>query len=353
MSRKVIIAAGGTGGHIYPGLSLAKELEKKEYFPVFIMKKNDKGIKIVQNEGYQYFELDVIGFPRKLSPKIVEFLFKLFISIFKTIFLILKIKPLFTFGLGSYVSFPVIFVSKIFSIKTFIHEQNVVPGLANKLLSRFVDRIMVSFPETKNYFPENKTFYTGNFIRKELFSADYENSLKIFNFDRDKFTILVFGGSQGAHAINIIISKALKLMQDIKNKIQFLHLTGSSDFEIVQNSYRELSFKAKVLEYLNNMAAAYVVSDIIISRAGATTISEILELRKFAILIPYPYATEDHQTQNAKYLEKLGLAVVVPENELSEKKIVSLLKKYLISPVKTNTISLPPKINLDKILSIL
>ena len=354
INNRVIIAAGGTGGHIYPGICLAKELKKRGYNPVFIVKKNDLGIKIVKSEGYQYFELNFIGFPREFCLRSFVFFFKLFFSVLKVIFLIVKIKPVFVIGLGSYISFPVVFVSKIFSIKTFIHEQNVVPGLANRFLSKFADRIAVSFPETKRYFPEDKTFYTGNFIREELFKANPEDALRKFNFDKSRFTVLIFGGSQGAHIINLTILKALKLILDLKDRIQFLHLTGKDDFPLVKNSYKELDFKAEILEYLDDMASAYAVSNLVICRAGATTIAEILELKKFSILIPYPYATEDHQTQNARYLEKLGFGVFVPENELSKEKIANLIRKYLTNPpVEFNSISFPPKTNLDKFLSIL
>ncbi|MDI6640775.1 MAG: undecaprenyldiphospho-muramoylpentapeptide beta-N-acetylglucosaminyltransferase [Elusimicrobiota bacterium] len=345
--KKILIAAGGTGGHIYPAICLAEKLEKMCQ-PVFVIRKDDKWESVLTEKKYNYYGINISGFPRKILIELLYFFPKLFFSFFKAFSIIKKVKPDKVIGLGGYVSFPIVCIAKLCRISTIIHEQNVIPGLANKLLAHITDKIAISFYETEKFFPKDKTYFTGNFIREELFEVSRNQAFEYFKLDRAKFTVLVFGGSQGARSINKFIVDSLELIEEYKNSIQFIHLTGERDFVFVKDAYLGKDFQAIVLPYLHEMWNAYAVADLVISRAGATTIAELIALRKPAVLIPYPYATGNHQLYNAKYLEKMGLAVVIEEKNLNREKFKEVLTEFLKQPEKL--VNLVNKIRLPKLL---
>ncbi|MFH1640975.1 MAG: glycosyltransferase, partial [Candidatus Omnitrophota bacterium] len=197
-----------------------------------------------------------------------------------------------------------------------IHEQNVVCGRANRLLLRFADKIAVSFPETSEYLERyrKKIVVTGNPMRKDLSRIDKNKALDYFSFDKKKFTILVMGGSQGSHRVNTAFLKAVSKIPD-KSRLQVIHLSGAEDYGSLKEAYKGLNINAELFGFLASMQYAYSACDLVLSRAGATTISEIIFYRLPAIIIPYPFAYQ-HQLDNAKILEKKGLAIIIQDEAL-------------------------------------
>jgi UDP-N-acetylglucosamine--N-acetylmuramyl-(pentapeptide) pyrophosphoryl-undecaprenol N-acetylglucosamine transferase len=340
MKKTIFIAGGGTGGHIYPGICIAKKLVADGICtPVFIVKKNDRGIKLLIELNYQYREIDVAGLPRKLNLQTVMFFIGLCVSMVQTVGFILNFRPVCSIGLGGYISFPVILLSRLFRIPTIVHEQNYVPGLANKILGKISTKTATSFAQTSQYFSIKKTVLTGNPVREELFTMTRVESCSWLNerysagFDHKKFTILVFGGSQGARYINNLIPQSIKSMNKYIDKIQVIHLTGENDYLSVRQKYDLVAgAHTLVLGYLEQIGYSYAASDIVICRAGATTVAELVYLRKPAILVPYPYATENHQYYNAVYLEKPGAAIVIKEKELTANYLTAKLTAFINEP---------------------
>ena len=329
MNKTIVISGGGTGGHIYPGICISRELIRYGYEPVFIIKKNDYCIPLLKKENFKYYELEIISLPRKISFKQFLFIYYLLMSFITTIRIFYKIHPLIAVGLGGYTSFPVICVSKLFFIPSLIHEQNYLPGITNRLLSKIATKVAVNFSESVRYFNKKKTVITGNPVRNELFNIDPDNAIREFNLDKNRFTILVFGGSQGAHTINDFIVNNLEYFTEFVDRIQFIHITGEKDFNYVSDAYKSKKIKSKVFAYLYNIGYAYAVADLVICRSGATTVSELIALGKKAILIPYPHATNNHQKYNAEYMSNLGTGIIIEEKDLNIEKFLDIFKKII------------------------
>jgi UDP-N-acetylglucosamine--N-acetylmuramyl-(pentapeptide) pyrophosphoryl-undecaprenol N-acetylglucosamine transferase len=235
---------------------------------------------------------------------------------------------------------PVIIFAWFLRINTLIHEQNVIPGRANMFLAMLADRIAISFPKTRDYFRRygKKIAYTGNPIRPELTLKDKLEALNFFGFSNDKFTILVMGGSQGSHRINVEFQKAIS---GISRELgfQIIHLSGSRDYSFLKPRYNGLNTQVRLFDFLKPMHYAYSAADLVISRAGATTISEIIFFALPAILIPYPYARA-HQFANARILEENGCAVIMAEEELSTGRLKSGIEYFMSHPDKMKNMRL-------------
>ena len=306
--KKILIAVSSTGGHIYPGIALAGTLKKKGWDVFFVGKKSE----IIKSVGYRFYALSSVGYPRALSILTSIFFIKFFYSIIQSIKILLKEKPGIVIGFGGYVSFPAIFSAWLMNIPSIIHEQNFIPGLANKLSAKFADKICISFEDSKKYFPSEKVVFTGNPVRSEILNISKPLTYHL------PFTVLIFGGSQGAHNINIALINSLAKLLSVKEKIRFIHITGENDFEIMKNAYKNNGFTAEVHKYLYNIEAAYKNASFVVCRAGATTIAELIVLKMPAILIPYPYSTENHQKANADYLVKNGCGILVEEKYIDK-----------------------------------
>jgi len=324
-NKNVIIAASGTGGHIYPGISLAKEFRDNGYQVMFFISNNEASENIMKNSGFDFVTFNLSGMPRGFSIRFVSFFFKLIFSFFKSLKLISKIKPAAVIGTGGYISVPPVFAAKILKIKTFIHEQNVFPGVANKLLNRIADITFVSFKDSEKYFKRKKIFFSGYPVRKDISGISKFDVCRKFNFENDIFTILIFGGSLGAAKINEIAFDAVKELS-LKEKTQTLHITGQKNHDYIRSkNCNEASYK--IFDYMHDIRDAYAASDIVICRAGAGTVFELKMLKKSAVLIPYPSASDNHQFYNAKEIEKDGVVEIIDEKNLSVSALVSLIEK--------------------------
>jgi UDP-N-acetylglucosamine--N-acetylmuramyl-(pentapeptide) pyrophosphoryl-undecaprenol N-acetylglucosamine transferase len=334
---RYIISGGGTGGHLYPAISVAEELlrqglTKKNSKEDILFVGTQRGIeaRVIPQEGYRIEFLNVSGFVGKSLPKKIAALFKFALS-FKDAWRILqRFRPVAVIGCGGYASLTMTLTASLKGIPTIILEQNSVPGLANRVLGRVVDAVCITYAESMAYFPKEKTFHTGNPIRSKILNAEPSEALKLFPIDSSKKTVFVFGGSAGATAINNALIEALPYLLDLKLYLQFIHQTGEKDYDKVTEHYKKAGFSAYVFKFIEHMAEAYSLADLLICRAGASTLSEITAAGKASILIPYPYAAANHQEKNALRLEALNAARVLKERDLSGEHLAATIRKLLI-----------------------
>jgi len=327
-NKTIIIAVSGTGGHIYPGIALAEELKNKGYDPVFFISNNSISLDILKYSQFRYIQFNISGMPRKISFAFLIFLIKMGFSLFKALKQIIKLNPIATIGTGGYMTIPVFLTAKILNKKTFIHEQNAIPGKATTLLNKIANKTFISFSSSKKFL--KNTIISGCPIRKDLLTVSKEKALLELELKSEVFTILVFGGSLGATKFNEIVCKVL-LDLHIKNKFQVLHITGSKNYIKIQEKAKNNS-DYRVFDYMHNIANAYVTSNIVICRSGASTIFELKVLDKSAILVPYPYATNNHQYLNAKEIEKSDKVIIIEEKNLTEENLNKAIYK-----IKRNT----------------
>jgi len=324
---KVIIAGGGTGGHLFPGIAIAEEFLKRDQNNNILFIGTERGLekRILGDLGFKLATLDVEGI--KGLMKIIGALIKIPGSLVQSCKLIREFRPDVVIGVGGYSSGPVVMAAHFMSIKTAVAEQNALPGITNRILGKFVDRIFITFSETKDWFAVTKTIVSGNPVRAAFFAGVKEPEEKA-----GKFTLLIFGGSQGSHAINITVLDALPYLEGIRTNLKIVHQTGGADLKIVSETYQSKGFDAHVLPFITDMASAYRYSDLLICRAGATSIAEVTACGKASILIPFPYAANDHQTKNAEALVKAGAAVLIREAELDGKKLAEAIHHFYRHP---------------------
>ncbi len=325
MSKKayhIMLSGGGTGGHIFPAIAIADGLKKA--FPearfLFVGAFGRMEMEKVPQAGYAIEGLPISGIQRKLTWSNVAFPFKLIYSTIKAGNILRKFKPDVVIGTGGYASGPLLRAASKKNIPTLILEQNSYPGLTNKWLARTVDRICVAYPGMEQYFPESKIVVTGSPIRKEILEAtgNKEEGCSFFGLNPTLPTLLIIGGSQGAAKINMAIASALNAL--VTNNIQVLWQTGKNGYQQAMEAAKTCPHPKLVMvkEFIQRMDMAYACADLLVSRAGAIAIAEIVAVRKPAIYIPLPSAAEDHQTQNALTLVEKDAGVLIRESEANE-----------------------------------
>jgi UDP-N-acetylglucosamine--N-acetylmuramyl-(pentapeptide) pyrophosphoryl-undecaprenol N-acetylglucosamine transferase len=333
MSKTVVIVAGGTGGHLYPGIATARAIVKnKEWSVVFFVRKGDLGQELLEREGFQIIPIPGQGWPRKLSLKMLSFPFKTIAGFLQARSALERIQPQIVVGMGGYLSFPVLLAAHMRGVPTLIHEQNVFPGKANRLLGRWVDSIAVSFPESEKTFPSGKVWTSGLPIRPDIGTVETAQALKHFHLAEDRLTFLIFGGSLGARRINAAAIGAWPMLSDLSREFQVIHVTGASEFLDIQKAYQKLSVDVRVMPYCHEMAAALAAADYVICRAGASTIAELSTAQKPALLVPFPFASENHQLYNAEVLVNRGVADLIPDERLDAKELAKRLRVFLQTP---------------------
>jgi UDP-N-acetylglucosamine--N-acetylmuramyl-(pentapeptide) pyrophosphoryl-undecaprenol N-acetylglucosamine transferase len=317
--KKIIIATSGTGGHIYPGIALANEFQNEGYTPIFFISNNIISKKIFEKNKFKYIAFNLIGMPRKFTPKFILFLFKIIITFFKACIIIVQIKPLAVIGMGGYITVPSILAAKILKKKTFIHEQNAIPGIANILLSKIIDKTFISFNSSTQYL--SNTILLGCPIRHNIFilSTHKRYFLDKIGFNNTKPIILIFGGSLGSNIINKIAYESF-IDLSRNNKVQIIHITGLRNYYEIKNKVQDSHFY-KVFSFIHNIGEVYSISDIVICRAGASTIFELQALNKPAIFIPYLKATKNHQYWNAKAI-KADYKAIIDETQLTKYRLL-------------------------------
>jgi UDP-N-acetylglucosamine--N-acetylmuramyl-(pentapeptide) pyrophosphoryl-undecaprenol N-acetylglucosamine transferase len=321
-NQRYIIAGGGTGGHIFPAIAIADSL--KQHQPnceiLFVGASGRMEMEKVPQAGYKIIGLNVVGLQRSLTPKNLLFPFKVCKSLLQARKVIKDFKPDACIGVGGYASGPVLFIAALLGIKIFIQEQNSYPGITNKILSKFARKIFVAYDNLNAFFNPNKIILTGNPVRKDITAVlpTKQEALSFFNLKENKKTILIIGGSLGARTINESIEKNIELFTE--NNIQLLWQTGKIYYDgiIERTKDKDLS-DVKIHQFIKEMNMAYAAADIIISRAGALSISELCIVGKPTILIPSPNVSEDHQTKNAMALVNKNAAVLIKDTEAKEK----------------------------------
>lgn len=337
---KVMISGGGTGGHIFPALSIAQSfLQKgtKQEEILFVGTKRGIESRVVPKAGFTLKTIRAEGIVGKGLMKKLRAYFMLIVSLLDAYKFIWQFKPSIVIGVGGYASGPLVFMASMRGIPTLIHEQNSVPGLTNRILGKFVDVIAISYENSQKYFPKKKSILTGNPVRETILHGSRTNGYSFFGLKEKRFTIFVFGGSQGAEKINKSVLEALEFLEDKIENIQFLHLTGYKDFKMIKDYYNNKGFHSAVLPFTENMADAYKVADLIISRSGAITLAEITLLGIGAILIPYPYAARNHQETNALELTANGAAIMIKDKDLNAGGLSSWIRRFSENPDELRT----------------
>jgi UDP-N-acetylglucosamine--N-acetylmuramyl-(pentapeptide) pyrophosphoryl-undecaprenol N-acetylglucosamine transferase len=317
---RLLLTGGGTGGHLFPAVATAQEFKAQlpDTEVLFVGTRRKMDSKSLGAYGFTSASIRCYGLKGKNPLELLKALAVLPLSYLQALLIIRRFKPDIIFGVGGYVTGPVIMAGKNLGVPVIIHEQNSVPGLANRKLGRIADKVCLSLPGSGTEFPAEKILYTGNPVRSNILRLAEEAPPR----KSEKRTLLILGGSQGAQAVNTVVTEALYAMTDTElQHMRVIHQTGDRDEEQVKNVYRQRGVDAEVAGFFTQMHEIYAQADLLVSRAGATTLSEIAVLGKPAILIPYPSAADNHQEKNGHYYVSGGGAVQFRQKELTAKQL--------------------------------
>lgn len=322
---RIVVAGGGTGGHIYPALAIARGIKERHPEAEILYVGNNQGMEadIVPKEGLPFKGLAGAGLERKLSMRNLLVLWRTGLGFWQAVRTLRNWKPDVVIGTGGYVCGPVVLAAALGRIPTLIHEQNALPGVTNRILARFVDRVAVTFQESVQYFPRpHKVILTGLPVRPEILRATRPEGLKKLGIGADRFLLFSFGGSRGARTLNKAMIDVIKRFGG-DPRLSILHVTGSAGYEEFQKDCAAKGIdlaetgNVTIISYLYSMQDALAAADLVISRAGAATCAEITALGIPSILVPYPFAAENHQEHNALALEKEGAALMFLDRKVS------------------------------------
>ena len=327
--RRVIISGGGTGGHIYPAITIARaiaDIEPTEF--LYVGSKIGLENTLIPNEGIPFVTIDVRGLERKISFRNLVTLGKTAGSLLRAEQIIHKFKPDVVIGTGGFVCGPVLLAASLSGIPTLVQEQNVIPGVTNTILSRFVKCVALGYEEAADRFKRKDILvYTGNPVRKDILTGTRDHGRALLGLDPDKFTLLVAGGSRGARSINNAMIEVHRYFRD-RRDIQILHVTGDHEYDRVVGQLEGIDGKGRygegshIIPYLHHMPEALAAADLAVYRAGAVGLAELTVRGLPAILIPYPYAAEDHQRYNAQALVMCGAAKMILDKMLTGRELL-------------------------------
>ncbi len=313
---RFLFAGGGTGGHLYPAIAVAEEIKKlkPESEIIFVGTKSKIEGKVIPKLGYQFKSIWIKGFARKFNLENLLFPLKLFISGIQSLFISFRFKPKVAIGSGGYVAGPAIWGASVLGAKIILMESNSYPGITTRLLERYADEVHITFNDSKKYLRQpEKIKVTGNPVRTELGSSEKENAKEFFGLDKNKITVLVLGGSLGAASINEAVAGCVEELE--KKSLQIIWQTGKNYYP----KYKNINFgSVKILDFVEDMNKAYSACDVLVARAGATTIAELTVLGIPSILIPSPHVAENHQYFNAKSLSDNLAALLIKDSEVKD-----------------------------------
>ncbi|HEX9019879.1 MAG TPA: undecaprenyldiphospho-muramoylpentapeptide beta-N-acetylglucosaminyltransferase [Nitrospirota bacterium] len=325
----VVIAGGGTGGHLYPGIAIAREILGEQGNKVLFVG-TEQGIeaKVLPKEGLPVRFISVGKLKGMKLSSIVKTVAMLPRSVYQSLCLLHEVRPDVVVGVGGYSSGPVCLAALLRGITLFIVEPNSYAGLANRKLGKVADKVVLCFPGTgsQKFFPPERTVNTGPLVRKGIEQGNREKALADFELEPGRFTVFVMGGSGGAHAINMAMKQAAERLKNVSG-LQILHQTGEKDAAEVKEGYAAAGVQATVLPYIHDMAGAYAVADLVVSRSGATTVAELAVCGKRAVLVPFPFAADNHQEHNARTLAERGQADVIIQKHLTPELLAGMIKK--------------------------
>ncbi len=323
---RIAIAGGGTGGHLFPGIAIAEEFLKRDAQNRVIFIGTKKGIehRILGTLGYELKLIDVEGLKGRGLKALIKGAYAIPNSMWQSRSILADFSPDVVIGVGGYASGPAVITAWLMGIPTAIAEQNALAGNTNRILGKFVDQIFLTYEQSKTLFAADKVFVTGNPVRAAFAAGLNESRAK-----KQGRQIFIFGGSQGAAAINKTVVAMMPLLQKIKDRVRMIHQTGQRDLEMVQKAYEQHGIKALVSPFIEDMAKVLTASDLMICRAGATSLAEITAAGRASILIPFPWAANDHQTLNAQAMVEVNAAAMMKESDLTPEKLFALMEALL------------------------
>ena len=339
---RIIITGGGTGGHLFPALAVAEQFVDRftDAEVLFVGAGRYIDTQALQGRGFAGRTIRCGGLKGGTILSRLTAILSLPIGFLQSLAIIRRFKPDLVFGVGGYVTGPVLAAAKIMGVPACIHEQNSVPGMANRQIGRFADRVFLSIPGSEGHFPRGKCTLTGNPVRREFLEMRAESDGKA-EVDHDRpLTVLILGGSLGAHYLNCVLPGAMAVVKKgVSRPIKVVHQTGRDDVAMVEASYRQLGIDHTVKPFFNEMAALISQADLVVCRAGATTLAELTVLRKPAILVPYPHAADDHQAMNGEFLVRGGAAKMFRQEDIDETQLAREIIFLLTHPEKREEMS--------------
>jgi len=341
-SLRFVFAGGGTGGHLFPGIAIAEEFKGRDTVNEVLFVGTEKGIeaRVLPKLGWSLRFISAEGIKGKGVFAKIRAVLKLVPGFFESIKIIKDFKPEVVIGVGGYASAPLLLAARFSGIRTAVHEQNALPGLTNRMLGKVVERVFVTFPDSASFFPEGKVVVSGNPLRKEIVEGLQGSGVSTLKGIKGQYpkghkgpegkkpTILIFGGSAGAHRLNMATLEMIGQIND-PDRWKIIHQTGEKDYKEVKEGYIKADWQADVRPFIYDMASVYSDADLIICRAGATTVTELAAAGKPAILIPYPFAADDHQRVNAESLVKAGGAMMLLEKELTGERLAAEIERLM------------------------
>lgn len=333
---KLIIAGGGTGGHLFPGIAVAEEFLSRDPSHEVLFVGTDRGIeaRAVPAAGYPFELISAAGIRGKGVFSQLGGAAMMVYGYAQSRKILKRFRPDMVLGVGGYASLPMVLAARGMQIPRFIHEQNAIPGQTNRLLARFASKVFITLDESARYFPASTTLLTGNPLRRQILDlVEKVSSAPVAVSETDDvFRLFIFGGSQGAHAINVAMIAALPLLKEMRGTVRITHQTGEKDCADVAAAYLAAGLDAKVTPFISDMAAEYAGADLIICRAGATTIAEVTACGKACLFIPFPHAVDDHQRRNAEALLKKDACFMMLERELTGETLAESIRTLASDP---------------------
>jgi UDP-N-acetylglucosamine--N-acetylmuramyl-(pentapeptide) pyrophosphoryl-undecaprenol N-acetylglucosamine transferase len=327
----MLIAGGGTGGHLFPGIALAEEVTTRHPDNRVLFVGTTRGLeaRVVPAAGFPLETIQVRGLKGMGPLRALQALLLLPLSLVASWRIVGRFRPDVVVGVGGYSSGPVVLAAWLRGITTAIQEQNALPGLTNRILGKIVRAVFIAFEQARAAFPRRKTYLVGNPVRRKLM----DNYLRSRPTATDgRFRLLVVGGSLGARGLNTRMLEALPHLGDLRDRMDIVHQTGAADLERVTAGYAAAGVKAEVVPFVEDMSAAYARASLVLCRAGATTVAELAICKKAAILVPFPFATDDHQAINAAALVEAGAALMFREAELTGERLAQELRQLAAEP---------------------
>jgi UDP-N-acetylglucosamine--N-acetylmuramyl-(pentapeptide) pyrophosphoryl-undecaprenol N-acetylglucosamine transferase len=326
-----VIACGGTGGHLFPGIAVAEVLRDRGHEVILLVSEKDiDALALSGRASFQFEKLPTVGLPSPFSPAILGFVRRFYESLSLCRSIYRKFKPQVVLGMGGFTSTAPVLAGRMRGVTTFIHESNAVPGKANRLTARMVRAVMLGFKECAPFFPKARTEVTGTPIRTELKPLNRQAARQKLGLCDDLTTLLVMGGSQGASGINQAMIKALPFLQSVP--LQVIHLSGARDERLVADNYRRENVPAYVAAFHHRMEEVYSAADLLVARAGAASLAEFAAFSLPGVLIPFPYAADDHQTRNAEIYAHAEAAILLKESEVSGEVLSRKIRELIENP---------------------
>jgi UDP-N-acetylglucosamine--N-acetylmuramyl-(pentapeptide) pyrophosphoryl-undecaprenol N-acetylglucosamine transferase len=319
----ILIMAGGTGGHVFPGLAVAEYMKKAGWHVVWLGTEGGMETTLAPRQGHDIEIIRFSGFRRKGAGTWLMLPIRLSLALWQSAGVMFRVRPDVVLGMGGYPAFPGGLMASLLNKPLLIHEQNSIPGLVNRILAKLADKVLLGFPDA--VMTNRQILFSGNPVRSEI--AQLEAPEKRYAPRSGNLRLLVIGGSLGAQVLNTVVPLALKLIPESRRPL-VTHQAGTRHLEVLKKNYAQANVEGELVTFIDNMAAHYAECDLVVCRAGALTVAELAAAGVASILVPFPHAVDDHQTSNAKFLAAAGAAVLLPQGELTAERLAELLAGF-------------------------